>query len=142
MIKRDPAARMPRIRSELRTDEMRDIIGLFAGPGRINVDENYVLNTFVHHPELARHRVVQVHEVGGADHPAVLVGGDNGPTPVEFLLHARVDLRLQLEDIEFLREVDAQLLEAFARRELDVTAAMKIPMRPTGSSCSTKRGTM
>ena len=23
-----------------------------------------------------------------ADHPAVLVGGDNGPTPVEFLLHA------------------------------------------------------
>src|SRR5262249_27241721 len=24
----------------------------------------------------------------GADHPAVLVGRDNGPTPVEFVLHA------------------------------------------------------
>jgi len=34
---------------------MRDIIALFAGPGRINVDENHVLNTLVHNPELARH---------------------------------------------------------------------------------------
>jgi len=55
MIKKDPAARIPRIRSEARTDEMREIVNLFAGPGRINVDENHVLNTFVHHPDLARH---------------------------------------------------------------------------------------
>lgn len=33
---------------------MLDIISMFAGPGRINVDNNYVLTTFVHHPELAR----------------------------------------------------------------------------------------
>lgn len=51
----DPAARIPRIDPEQKTDEMREIIGLFAGPGRINVDENHVLNTLVHHPELARH---------------------------------------------------------------------------------------
>jgi alkylhydroperoxidase family enzyme len=55
MIKRDPAARLPRIASEARTEEMRDIVNIFAGPGRINVDENYVLNTFIHHPDLARH---------------------------------------------------------------------------------------
>ena len=55
MVTRDPAARIPRIEPEQKTDDMREIIGLFAGPGRINVDENYVLNTFVHHPDLARH---------------------------------------------------------------------------------------
>jgi 4-carboxymuconolactone decarboxylase len=55
MTKRDQVARIPRIKAEDRTDEMREIINLFAGPGRINVDENYVLNTFAHHPELARH---------------------------------------------------------------------------------------
>lgn len=55
MIKKDPAARIVRVRPESKTDEMREIISLFAGPGRINVDENHVLNTFVHHPDLARH---------------------------------------------------------------------------------------
>ena len=34
---------------------------------------------------------------------------------VELLLHADVDLRLQLEHVELFREVDAQLLEALAR---------------------------
>ena len=29
-----------------------------------------------------------------ADHPAVLVGADNGPTPVEYVLHARHEVRL------------------------------------------------
>lgn len=55
MIIKDPAARIGRVQPEQKTDEMRDIISLFAGPGRINVDENYVLNTLVHHPDLARH---------------------------------------------------------------------------------------
>lgn len=55
MEKKDPAPRIPRIKPELKTDDMLEIIGLFAGPGRINVDENYVLNTFVQHPNLARH---------------------------------------------------------------------------------------
>ena len=55
MSKNDPAPRIPRVKAEARTEEMREIINIFAGPGRINVDENYVLNTFVQHPDLARH---------------------------------------------------------------------------------------
>lgn len=35
--------------------------------------------------EERRHRQVTVHD---ADHPEVLVGADNGPSPVEYLLHA------------------------------------------------------
>ena len=54
MVKRDPPARMPRIETDQKTEEIWEIIRLFAGPGRLNVDENYVLNTFVHHPPLAR----------------------------------------------------------------------------------------
>ena len=54
-IKKDPPARIPRIAPEQKTEQMLDIISLFAGPGRINVDENHVLNTFVHHPPLAEH---------------------------------------------------------------------------------------
>lgn len=54
MIKRDPAARVPRTRREQRTDDMLEAINLFAGPGRLDVSENYVLTTLVHHPELAR----------------------------------------------------------------------------------------
>jgi len=55
MIKKDPAARISRVKPESKTDEMREVINIFAGPGRINVDENYVLNTFARHPDLARH---------------------------------------------------------------------------------------
>lgn len=55
MMQRDPPARIGRIAPEQKTDDMRDTIALFAGPGRINVDENHVLNTLVHHPDLARH---------------------------------------------------------------------------------------
>jgi 4-carboxymuconolactone decarboxylase len=54
MKRHDPPARIPQVPAEQRTDEMRDIIAMFAGPGRINVDNNYVLTTFVQHPELAR----------------------------------------------------------------------------------------
>lgn len=53
--RKDPPARIPRITPEHKTEHMQEIIGLFAGPGRINVDENHVLNTFVHHPPLAEH---------------------------------------------------------------------------------------
>ncbi|HET8711517.1 MAG TPA: hypothetical protein VFM32_09080 [Spongiibacteraceae bacterium] len=54
-LRRDPAPRIPRTTRAERTDDMRDIINLFAGPGRLDVSENYVLTTLVHHPELARH---------------------------------------------------------------------------------------
>lgn len=54
MKKRDPQARISQVPGDQRTDEMRDIISMFAGPGRLNVDNNYVLTTFVQHPELAR----------------------------------------------------------------------------------------
>lgn len=52
-IKKDPPARIPRVSAEQKTEAMWDIIRLFAGAGRINVDENHVLNTFVQHPPLA-----------------------------------------------------------------------------------------
>jgi alkylhydroperoxidase family enzyme len=54
MKERDPEARIARVPAEQRTDEMLEIIAMFAGPGRINVDNNHVLTTFVQHPELAR----------------------------------------------------------------------------------------
>lgn len=54
MITPDPPARIPVIDADQKTDEQWDTIRLFAGPGRINVDDNPVLNTFVQHPELAR----------------------------------------------------------------------------------------
>lgn len=54
-LRKDPPARIPRIAPEQKTEQMQDIIRLFAGPGRLNVDDNHVLNTFVHHPPLAEH---------------------------------------------------------------------------------------
>lgn len=55
MITSDPAPRIPRITSEERTDAVRELTEMFSGPGRLNVDENHVLNTLGQHPELARH---------------------------------------------------------------------------------------
>ncbi|HEX7709108.1 MAG TPA: OsmC family protein [Thermoanaerobaculia bacterium] len=59
------------------------------------------------------------------DHPAVLVGGDNGPTPVEFLLHALAACLtaglgniasargINLEEVESTVEGDINLLGIF-----------------------------
>ena len=40
-----------------------------------------------------------------ADHPAVLVGRDNGPTPTEFVLHALRRIRKSGEELQGSREV-------------------------------------
>ncbi len=54
MITPDQAPRIPRITSEDRTDAVRELTQMFSGPGRLNVDENHVLNTLGQHPELAK----------------------------------------------------------------------------------------
>jgi len=50
----DPPARIPRITGEERTEAVWELIAMFSGPDRLNVDENHVLNTLGQHPELAK----------------------------------------------------------------------------------------
>lgn len=51
---KDPAARIPPISSDERTEAVWELIELFSGPGRLNVNENPVLNTLGQHPDLAK----------------------------------------------------------------------------------------
>ncbi|WP_160966488.1 carboxymuconolactone decarboxylase family protein [Pseudomaricurvus sp. HS19] len=51
---KDPVARISPVRADERTAEAREIIDIFAGTARINVDDNPVLNTFCQHPQLAK----------------------------------------------------------------------------------------
>ena len=51
---RDSAARIAPLKAEERTEDAWEIINIFSGNARINVDENPVLNTFAQHPELAK----------------------------------------------------------------------------------------
>ena len=74
-----------------------------------------------------------VHEYD-ADHPAVLVGGDEAPTPVEFLLHAiAACITSGIANIAAALEhhvVDAVLREAAAHREPRLPAADHHRLRP------------
>jgi 4-carboxymuconolactone decarboxylase len=54
MPDRDPPSRIPRITREERSEAVWELIEMFSGPGRLNVDEHYVLNTLGQHPELAK----------------------------------------------------------------------------------------
>lgn len=54
MIEHDPPARVPRITPDERTEAVWELIEMFSGPGRLNVDENHGLNTLGQHPELAK----------------------------------------------------------------------------------------
>lgn len=54
MANKDPAARIPPVSSDERTEAVWELIELFSGPGRLNVDENPVLNTLGQHPDLAK----------------------------------------------------------------------------------------
>lgn len=54
MNEHDPPQRIPRITAEERTEAVWELIEMFSGAGRLNVDENHVLNTFGQHPELAK----------------------------------------------------------------------------------------
>jgi uncharacterized OsmC-like protein len=56
-----------------------------------------------------------------ADHPAVLVGGNNGPTPVEFLLHALAAcLTAGLANIAAARGVTLTSVESTVEGDIDL----------------------
>jgi len=56
-----------------------------------------------------------------ADHPAVLVGGDNGPTPVEYLLHALAAcLTAGLANIAAARGVNLSMVESTVEGDIDL----------------------
>lgn len=57
-----------------------------------------------------------------ADHPAVLVGGDRGPTPVEFLLHALAScLTAGIANIAAARGVELASVESKVEGEIDLS---------------------
>ena len=56
-----------------------------------------------------------------ADHPVVLVGGNNGPTPVEFLLHAiAACLTAGLANIAAARGVNLRRVESTVEGDIDL----------------------
>ena len=57
----------------------------------------------------------------GADHPPVLVGGDNAPTPVEFLLHALAAcLTAGIGNIASARGIDLKEVESTVEGNIDL----------------------
>ena len=55
------------------------------------------------------------------DHPTVLVGGDNGPTPVEYLLHALATcLTAGLVNIAAARGIDLRSVESTVEGDIDL----------------------
>lgn len=63
----------------------------------------------------------QTEFVYGGDHPAVLVGGDNAPTPVEFLLHALAScLTAGIGNIAAVRGVTLHEVESTIEGDLDL----------------------
>jgi uncharacterized OsmC-like protein len=64
------------------------------------------------------HRQAHVYD---ADHPAVLVGADNGPTPVEFVLHALAAcLTAGLANIAAARGVNLTEVESTVEGDIDL----------------------
>lgn len=62
-----------------------------------------------------------------ADHPAVLVGGNNGPTPVEFLLHAiAACLTSGLANIAAARGVKLNRVESTVEGDIDLLGILGI----------------
>lgn len=62
-----------------------------------------------------------------ADHPAVLVGGDNGPTPVEFLLHALLScLTAGIGNIASARGIDLTEVESTIEGNIDLLGLLGI----------------
>ena len=59
--------------------------------------------------------------VADADHPAVLVGADNGPTPVEYLLHALAAcLTAGIGNIAAVRGVTLDVVESVVEGDIDL----------------------
>jgi uncharacterized OsmC-like protein len=62
-----------------------------------------------------------------ADHPAVLVGGDNGPTPVEFLLHALLAcLTAGIGNIASARGIDLTEVESSIEGNINLLGLLGI----------------
>jgi len=60
-----------------------------------------------------------------ADHPAVLVGGDQGPTPVEFLLHAiAACLTAGIANIAAARGVNLDSVESTVEGDIDLNGIL------------------
>ncbi|MBO3747640.1 OsmC family protein [Streptosporangiaceae bacterium NEAU-GS5] len=60
-----------------------------------------------------------------ADHPAVLVGGGNGPTPVEFLLHAiAACLTSGLANIAAARGINLTSVESTVEGDIDLNGIL------------------
>src|SRR3954471_18421521 len=60
-----------------------------------------------------------------ADHPAVLVGKDNGPTPVEFLLHALAAcLTAGLANIAAARKITLTEVRSTVRGDIDLNGIL------------------
>lgn len=53
MIQKDPAARIPCLSREERSEAAQNVIDIFSLSSNLDVDDNHVLNTFAHHPALA-----------------------------------------------------------------------------------------
>jgi uncharacterized OsmC-like protein len=63
--------------------------------------------------------------VFGADHPAVLVGHDNGPTPVEFVLHALAAcLTAGLANIAAARKVTLTEVRSTVSGDIDLNGIL------------------
>jgi uncharacterized OsmC-like protein len=60
-----------------------------------------------------------------ADHPAVLVGNDNGPTPVEYLLHALAAcLTAGIANIAAARGVNLESVESTVEGDIDLNGIL------------------
>jgi uncharacterized OsmC-like protein len=65
-----------------------------------------------------------------ADHPPVLVGGNNGPTPVEFLLHAiAACLTSGLANIAAARGIDLRRVESTVEGDIDLLGILGLSDR-------------
>lgn len=61
------------------------------------------------------------------DHPAVLVGGDNGPTPVEFLLHSLAAcLTAGIGNIAAARGIELSEVESTVEGNIDILGLLGI----------------
>src|SRR5215211_1495990 len=68
------------------------------------------------------HEKASVHDV---DHPKVLVGGDNGPTPVEYLLHALAGcLTAGLANIAAARGVELTEVTSTVEGDIDLNGIL------------------
>ena len=66
-----------------------------------------------------------------ADHPPVLTGGDNGPTPVEYLLHALAAcLTTSIVYVAAARKVELTSVESTLIGDMDVRGALGVDDEP------------